>query len=108
MTPAVMNRDCFVAGASIVLEWDEFYHPYDPTAMNLKPTDCCSVEEVGELVAAKALIKQVFQKMNLDTSAESLDIEREIRHRMLPNAREETIDPSWFLITKYVGESNKR
>ena len=103
-----MNRDCFIAGSTIVMEWNDFYHPYDPTGVKLKATDCCSLEEDGELKAAKALIKHVFRKMNLENSPESLDIEREIRHRMIPNAREDTIDPSWFRISKYVGESRGR
>jgi hypothetical protein len=104
---AVMKRDCFIAAASIILEWDTLYCPYDPTGINLKPEDCCTVEEAGELAAAIALIKQVFQQMEISTTKETLAIERELRHRILPNVREDVVDPAWFEVTKYKSESHR-
>jgi hypothetical protein len=106
--PTVMKKDCFIAASSIILQWHILYQPYYPSGINLKPTDCCSVEEDGERVAAIAFIEHVFKKMKIDTSQDTLAIEREVRHRMLPNVRDEVIDPAWFQIAKYQGESNRK
>jgi len=76
------------------LQWKDLYHPYDTTKVQLKPTDCCAIEEERELKAAISIIEHVFKAIGLDKTDAALQIEREIRHRQLPEARPAVINYS--------------
>jgi hypothetical protein len=103
---AELNRDCFIATASIILQWKESYSPYNMSGFDLFSKDACAVEEQGEWNAAVAIVKQILKAIDVEDSAESLDAERQVRHGLYPAAREATIDPAHLVITEYLNEYN--